>query len=144
MEKNARLFNCLGCHQQTLVCGCCDRGNIYCGPACSKAARKASLLAAGRRYQNTYGGKLKHAARQRRYRACQKEKVTHQGSGFPLANDLLAVEPGDPFMPPMQIRVSQHKCHFCHKRCSNFVRLGFMQSHSPVQTQRKTSWPHGP
>jgi hypothetical protein len=35
---------------------------------------------AKKRYQNTFKGKMKHALRQKRYRARLKEKVTDQGS----------------------------------------------------------------
>ncbi|MDR3544013.1 MAG: hypothetical protein P4L69_24120 [Desulfosporosinus sp.] len=151
MGKDARLFNCACCHQQTMICSCCDRGNIYCGSECSQSVRKDLARAAGRRYQNTHRGKLKHAARQRRYRQRQKEskatqgkKVTHQGSPTPIANDLLSPELSKPAMDSMTETTPQIRCHFCHSRCSDFVRLGFMQGRTRVQTQNKTSWPLGP
>lgn len=150
-KEEARLFNCVRCHQQTLICSCCDRGNIYCSAKCSQAARKGSVLAAGRRYQNSLKGRLKHAARQRRYRERKKEctylkneKVTHQGSPIPSANDLLPPECDKPAIGALSTQMNQNRCHFCHKHCSDFVRLGFLQSRASLQTQRKTSWPLGP
>ena len=154
MEKDARLFSCAHCYQQRMICSCCDRGNIYCSPECSQSARKEWVRSAGRRYQNTHRGKHKHAARQRRYRQCQKEssfakamedkKVTHQGSPVSLANDLLSPELTKPTIDLMAETTSQIRCHFCHKRCSDFVRLGFMRGRTRVQTQHRTSWPLGP
>ena len=144
MEKDARLFNCAHCYQQRTICSCCDRGNIYCSPECSQSVRKERVRSAGRRYQNTHRGKSKHAARQRRYRQRQKEKVTHQGSPVSLTNDLLLPELTKPAMGSMAETTPQIRCHFCHKRCSDFVRLGFMRGRVGVQTQKKTSWPLGP
>lgn len=143
MGKDVRLFNCARCHQQSLICPCCDRGNIYC-LGCAKTARKESVKAAGRRYQNTRQGRFKHAARQRRYRQRQKEKVTHQGSPISGANDLLPPELSDPDLHPRPVTTRQLQCHFCHKNCSGLMRLGFMQRHPLVQKQRKMSWPHEP
>lgn len=144
MEKDVRLFNCARCQQQTMICTCCDRGNIYCSPECSQSARKERGRSAGRRYQNTHRGKRKHAARQRRYRQRQKEKVTHRSSPVSGANDLLSPELTKPAMGSMAKMTSQIRCHFCHKHCSDFVRLGFMRGRTRVQTQNRTSWPLGP
>ena len=79
MEPSVRLYNCARCHHQVIICSPCDRGNIYCAGPCAQAARKASLKAAGKRYQRSCRGRLKHAERQRRYRA-RRKKVTHQDS----------------------------------------------------------------
>jgi hypothetical protein len=67
-----------GCRAQAVICGDCDRGHIYCAD-CAPHARRRSLHAAGRRYQASHRGRVKHAARSRRYRARQN-KVTHHGS----------------------------------------------------------------
>lgn len=144
MKKNARLFNCILCCQQTVICGCCDRGNIYCGSACSQTARKTSLLAAGRRYQKSWQGRLKHAARQKRYQERLRKKMTHQGSPVLSAHDSLPTEPTNPVLPSKSARVDLHHCHFCQKRCSGLVRLGFIGRKDRVQTQKTTSWPLGP
>ena len=68
------------------LCVHCDRGNIYCGDVCSSRARTESLQRANKRYQNTYHGKLKHAAAQKRYLArvkIKKQKVTDHSSQSP-------------------------------------------------------------
>ena len=84
----ARLFVCLRCRAQVLVCSHCDRGQIYCAGACAQEARQRSRQAAGKRYQATYRGRLNHAARAGRYRARQKI-VTHQGSPPQPRNDVV-------------------------------------------------------
>jgi len=144
MDKDSRLFNCVRCHQQCVICSCCDRGNIYCSPQCSQLSRQELKRASNRRYQNTQRGKHHHASRQRRYRQRQKKIVTHQGSPIHPANDLLSPELIEPTMRSMPVRTRSNRCHFCHKSCSGFIRIGFMRSHARVQTQRKTSWPLGP
>ncbi len=80
MEITARLFNCARCRCQVAICNRCDRGNIYCSPRCSQRARYESQRAAGRRYQNTFQGRLTHAERQRRYRA-DASGFTRRGPG---------------------------------------------------------------
>ena len=82
---SARLFLCSGCRTQVIVCGCCDRGQMYCKTGCSARARQETLRAAGQRYQASAGGRRAHAARQGRYRA-RHQKVTHQGSPRPAAD----------------------------------------------------------
>jgi hypothetical protein len=92
MENTARLFNCARCHCQVVICSHCDRGNIYCGRRCAEHARKTSSRSAGKRYQRTYRGRIKHAERQRRYRALQNI-VTHQRSASSPPNDSLPPHP---------------------------------------------------
>ncbi|MDS4055720.1 hypothetical protein, partial [Accumulibacter sp.] len=79
MEITGRLFLCHGCRTQVVVCRRCDRGQIYCAAGCAQAARRACVQEAGRRYQKSRRGRLKHAERNRRYRLRQ-QNVTHQGS----------------------------------------------------------------
>ena len=85
---SGRLFLCVGCRGQVIICGCCDRGQVYCNDGCAPRARRQTLQAAGRRYQASQRGRRRHAARMDRYRSRQK-KVTHQGSPRPPAGDLL-------------------------------------------------------
>lgn len=143
MEKDARLFNCICCLQQTMICSCCDRGNIYCSSECSQAARADYVQAAGRRYQNTRRGKSKHAARQRRYRQRQKEKVTHQGSPLLCDDGLLPFELSELITAAIQ-SIEDISCHFCGKGCSRFLRIGFMRHRSRYAARTSSSWPHGP
>src|SRR5437879_4355865 len=74
MEYSARLFNCVHCHAQVLICSICDHGNIYCGTVCSELARTTLLKETRQRYQSSRKGRLRHAAQQQRYRIRQKIK----------------------------------------------------------------------
>jgi hypothetical protein len=58
MRETARLFLCAGCRAQVVICGHCDRNNRYCGRDCAQAARRASLRAAGKRYQRSRRGRF--------------------------------------------------------------------------------------
>ena len=89
MESTGRLYLCQRCRLQVIICRRCDRGQIYCSDACSKAARCEALRASSRRYQQSSKGRFKHAERAHRYRQ-RKNKVTHQGSTLPAQGDLLA------------------------------------------------------
>jgi hypothetical protein len=62
------------CRQVFFLCRHRDRGDRYCSRRCAQGARRASLQAAGRRYQHTRRGRLHHAARQGRYQR-RREKV---------------------------------------------------------------------
>ena len=78
-DAGARCSSARGAHLLRIVpvCPpgtCCDRGQQYCGARCSGLARRESLRAAGRRYQQSRRGRHCHrcarrdAERQRRYR----------------------------------------------------------------------------
>jgi len=71
---------CRRCRLLTGICSRCDRGNIYCGKACSAAARKASQRRSAERYQKSERGRALHAARQQRYLERREAKMTHHGS----------------------------------------------------------------
>jgi len=75
-----RLYSCVRCGAQVSLCLRCDRGNRYCLGGCARIRRRESLLRAGARYQQSYRGACRHAARQRAWRARCAQKVTHQGS----------------------------------------------------------------
>lgn len=79
-EKSYRLYSCRRCAKQVRICGGCDRGNRYCAEGCAQIRRRESRCRASERYQQSYRGGLKHAARQRAWRGRQSQKVTHQGS----------------------------------------------------------------
>ena len=115
MQRAAREFNCARCHRQVLICSRCDRGQIYCARSCSQAARRESLRAAGRRYQNSRRGRLLHAARQRCYRQRRAQKVTHQGSVPPGVGGLLRSGRPTEAVKPAAERVV---CHFCGRDLS--------------------------
>jgi hypothetical protein len=60
----------------------------YCSDDCADAARRDSLLAAGRIYQRTEAGRANHAARQQDYLDKREAaKMTHQSAeNLPLAS----------------------------------------------------------
>ena len=131
----ARLFWCVRCRAQVLICSHCDRGQVYCADGCAQQARRRSLREAGCRYQASHRGRMKHAMRQRRWRA-QKNKVTHQGSPpAPLDGPLSAG-------PAVAVTESSStdrtgrprwQCHYCGRRCPEFVRRDFLR-------RRRGSW----
>jgi len=139
MEANARLYNCVKCRNQVIICSSCDRGNIYC-PTCSKLARKQSLCAADKRYQNTLKGKLKHAARQKNYRDRLKKKVTDHGSPIISTNDLLPPQPSEQKIRAVEPMI----CHFCGNHCSTYVRQRFLHRRTGGKTRSFATWPSGP
>jgi len=124
----ARLYNCARCSAQTIICRCCDRGNVYC-KQCALPARQEARRRASARYQKTRQGQLAHAARQRRYRERQTEKVTHNGS-------LAAESPVgrsrrlNPSVRPHILRIRPTAktivCYFCREICSQFLRLDYL------------------
>ena len=137
----ARLFLCQGCRVQVLICGHCDRGHVYCAGGCAEKARPRSRREAGRRYQKSCHGRLNHAARARRHRARQNN-VTHQGS---------APDRFDAFLPERRAvaargqRLKQGtswprwRCHYCGRRCPEFVRRNFLQRKPrPVEPSKRT------
>ena len=104
MARSARLFLCARCRDQVLLCSYCDRGQRYCSRACSVACRRERRRQTAQRYQDSRGGRLKHAARaacwRNRRRSLRRasaagdiDKVTHQGCPHTLADaSLLACD----------------------------------------------------
>jgi hypothetical protein len=124
---STRLFYCVRCNAQVLVCRRCDRGQTHCGSSCSKQSRRTSVREAGRRYQRTRQGRIKHADRMREYRAREKQKVTHHGSPLSGSTALLRVDT----LPPKVIRAvvthTDYRCHFCRNPCSDWLRRNFIK-----------------
>lgn len=133
MEPVARLYLCVRCQCQVMICSDCDRGNIYCGPVCSRAARACSRRRTAHVYQKSLRGRHQHAERQRRYRQRQTEKVTHQGSLNESFTDLLPHEPVNEAEKPSTMLTH---CHFCGKSCSSFVRRLFLEHRSRNRWRR--------
>jgi len=130
MNLSARLFQCARCHCQVILCRHCDRGNVYCRQGCADLARADSLHRAAKRYRSTRRGRHNNADRQRRFRAHQQEKVTHQGSRsiIPLVLLLFLLNAGE----SQQERLHSHDetviyCHRCHVECDPFLRHGFLR-----------------
>ncbi|WP_295460899.1 hypothetical protein [uncultured Thiodictyon sp.] len=138
MDPVGRLFLCGRCRAQVVICSRCDRGQIYCGAACSQAARKESQRAAGRRYQQGRRGRFAHAGRARRHRQRRRQKnnVTHQGSPAPPPDGLLAADSTAAARQPQQtppriLPVAARHCHFCGCLCAEAVRFGFLPRRVP-------------
>ena len=130
MNPSARMFHCARCHCQVIVCRHCDRGNVYCANGCADHARTDSLRRAAKRYRSTRPGRHSNADRQRRFRARQKQKVTHQGSPPVIRLALL--------LRALNARKSDQEdtrnrtgtviyCHFCQRECSCFLRSDFLR-----------------
>ncbi len=147
-DHPARLFVCARCRMQVVLCSRCDRGQRYCGPTCSRAARRDSQRAAGARYQRSRAGRMAHAERSRRWRERHLAHhqvrdddaaagddgginfVTHQGSAAPPVNAPLplaeqagggASEEIDASTPP-----TTH-CRRCATALAPWVRQGFLR-----------------
>lgn len=129
MEHSSRLFSCLLCHAQVVICSYCDRGNIYCSTECSQAARLQSCRLAEQRYQHTPGGRMKHALRQRRYRSSLREKVTDHSSNSPNQDDLLRSVKNKANKTGVCHGDADHRCCFCKKSVSSWLRSGFLRHH---------------
>jgi len=130
MEATARLFQCVLCSKQVIICSRCDRGQRYCSSECSETARSKAQTAAARRYQQSRLGRSNHARRMHDYRR-RKQIVTHQGSLPPASNDLLQANSVEaripPDLPDPSVLGIQFQCHLCGCDCSEFVRLEFLQ-----------------
>jgi len=125
MEPAPRRFLCACCRTAVILCSHCDRGNRYCSTECATGVRTRCVQAAGERYQTSLRGRHAHAARQRRYREREANKVTHQGSPSVALPALLHPDatPQQSDAPP-----EPGRCHFCHCNCGLFVRIGFLRA----------------
>ena len=136
MCRSARLYNCVRCGCQVLICSHCDRGNRYCSGNCSELSRKEKRKEAQQRYEETDKAKKAKAKRQQHYRQRQKEpkvgsteKATHQGSKRLPLYDLLLIEL-EKLKKQLQkchfTNCIHHCCHFCGAQCQEFIRLFFL------------------
>jgi len=138
-DMPGRLFLCRACREQVLICSHCDRGHVYCAKGCARQARCRSLREAGRRYQTSHRGRIKHAERARRYRA-RKNTVTHQGSPPDRTKALLSdtsaaiTRNEEPTDRPGR---SRWHCHLCRRHCPEFVRRDFLQRCRGPWNQRR-------
>lgn len=144
---SSRLFTCARCKKQTRICTFCDTGHIYCSDSCRINRVRKSWRECSARYQSTFKGKKKHAARQARYHA-GKKKMTH-ASSHKVPDPLSPVETtaanptimaaerkettGEPNPEPNPEHPSLNhpqqtrpgvRCDFCGRPCSEFTRLG--------------------
>lgn len=86
---------------------------------------------AGRRYQHTFAGAVKHGERNVTYRARQKEKVTHQASLPALPHDILGLGSGKRaesrvILVPQFDEYGRIRCSECAVFCGPFARSGFI------------------
>lgn len=127
MEPTPRLFLCIRCHVQVVLCSGCDHGQIYCGTVCSFFARQKSLRLARSRYQKTFNGRRNHAACQARYRTKLKNKVTDHTS--PPVTQNAPMESLE--NKTEKIENGQEKlaltCCFCEKPVSDWIRNDFLR-----------------
>ena len=128
MQTSSRLYQCLRCHVPVVICHRCDHGQRYCANGCSKKSRMASQKRARKKYQTTRAGRFNNAARQHRFRARQKQKVTHHGSLQVSPHDVLTkrLQPSKtPIIYPKPTTIIH--CHHCGEICSPFLRQGFLR-----------------
>ena len=142
MCDSARLYNCVRCQRQVIICSHCDRGNIYCARGCSEQSRREKQREAAERYQSSHQGRQLHAQRQHQYRQRQqqsrqrqKEKVTHQGSPAQTSCDSITTGLKTERPRPVIALFSKKEglsCHFCGRQCGDYLRGSFLhrQRHS--------------
>ena len=139
MNPSARLYNCLRCHKQVLICRRCDRGHRFCGDACSRLSRRDCQRRATERYQRSPQGRTNNARRQQRFRERQQlidqqsktTKVTHHGST--LSTSRASLQLGrwpDRYLAINQGSVGELRCHCCACLCDPFLRRHFLHSSS--------------
>ena len=127
-DDTARRYSCARCHAQTVICRCCDRGNVYC-LECALPARQEAKRRASGRYQKSRQGRLNHAARQRRYREKQTEKVTHNGSLEAESRVEHSTNRNSSHNPSLLgdlVTIRDIICHFCCEICSPFLRADYL------------------
>ena len=143
MTCSTRLFNCLGCHCQVMVCQSCDQGQRYCGTKCRQIARKNSLKRANQKYQKSRQGRFNNAKRQRRFRQRQKpkeKKVTDHSSPSKPVCDLLVGR--DYMIKKCEKTPKKHDamvCHFCGQPCGPFFRLDFLKKRTTYPGKTKVN-----
>lgn len=130
-EATGRLYLCARCRAQVVICKTCDRGQRFCTRECARSTRRERVLEAGRRYQDSRRGRTAHALRQARYRD-RRQKVTHQCSPAPLANDVLQSSSNDVTIAVENVAESAatsraFQCAHCGRSLSPFVRHDFVR-----------------
>ena len=128
MFSTARLYHCLRCHAQVVICSECDRGHRYCLQGCAPADRVDSLQRAGKKYQSSRAGRFNNALRQQRFRERRKAKVTHQGSPQNSSHGVLKRGPDrlERWINTPALS-AEFLCHGCGRRCGVFIRTDFIR-----------------
>jgi hypothetical protein len=116
-----RRFFCDRCQVPVVVCTPCDRGQRYCGPDCSQAARREKQRASNRRYQSTERGRKLHNARQARYKDRQRNRLRQ------TATDPEVTEQGyqEAVSQPLDAKrqPARRSCMVCGAPRTEFLRL---------------------
>ena len=145
MCPSARFFLCARCRRQVLVCRSCDRGQLYCGAACSNDSRRERQRKANRRYSKTRAARVKNAQRQHRYREHHRalstqfpNKVTDQGSTPLSGGDTLVHEHAtQPIKRMGAQKTIGSQCQVCGIHCSTLVRHDFLLPHQRRRNQHR-------
>lgn len=130
MKPTSRLFLCIRCHAQVVICSKCDRGQIYCSKTCALLARQKALRLARSRYQKTFNGRRKHAACQARYKTKMKNKMMDQGSPLLLKNDSIDSLEKKPENTEKEHNNFTLCCPFCKNQVSDWIRNDFLRRRS--------------
>lgn len=138
-EKSYRLYSCGRCAQQVRICRDCDRGNRYCEKECAQIRRRESLRRASERYQQSYRGACKHAARQHSLRQRHAQQVTHQGSlasavALIVVPTLTATPSEEPYADSASVEPQPHTAALEARRSTRRVRWPF--HHTPLSAPR--------
>jgi len=144
MESTPRLYYCLLCHQQVIICRKCDRGNIYCGRICAARARIKSLRLAGARYQATLNGKRHHAARQARYLMNHPTKMTHHPSLVCPSRGAIQLIENKSKKSENEQQNEALLCHFCKKPVSVWFRNDFLRVRGSKKSDESMAHPQAP
>ncbi len=137
MKPSARLYQCLRCHKQVVICRRCDRGHRFCGEDCARLSRRDSQRRSAQRYRKTTRGKTSNVRRQQRFPQRQINRqqnarltqITHHGSPTPARCAPLLIRRW-----PLHKRavkdtvVSEIRCHCCGVLCDVFLRRHFLHS----------------
>jgi hypothetical protein len=127
MPLSSRLYHCHRCHAQVIICSRCDRGQRYCSGECQHLARTESRRRAAKKYQSTRAGKFNNAQRQQRFRAKNKQKVTHHGSTEKPLRDVLEIRLKTIKERQQSLRSGMAlQCHHCGALCEPFLRHDFL------------------
>jgi hypothetical protein len=144
MEPTARLFLCIRCHAQVVLCSWCDHGQIYCGKVCAFFARQKSIRLARSRYQKTFNGRRNHAACQARYRAKLKKKVTDHTSPPVSQNAPMEMLVNEPKKTETGQSKQELTCCFCRKSVSSWIRNDFLRRRGHKKTMRTQAHAQAP
>jgi DNA-directed RNA polymerase subunit RPC12/RpoP len=122
-----RLYLCLECRSQVLICSMCDRGHIQCRPCGSSRTRRLRTFRnASRRYQSTPIGRLYHRDRQRRHMA--KKRAMTQHASQPISENAQlspskdeAETVGSGSDDYSGAKPGYYRCHYCRRVISRVL-----------------------